>query len=70
MNAATSDLMTDTEVAEFLRISLRTLQNHLKNGPPTERNPNTHDIRLVDRVVIGGQRRWSRASLMEMINGN
>ena len=59
--------MTDTEVADLLRISVKTLRNHLKDGPPTQRMTTEFDVRLVDRTAVGGQRRWSRASLMEML---
>ncbi len=68
--STTQEFMTDREVCDLLRISRQTLRRHLQEGPPTKQMPSTFDIRLVERTTIGGQRRWSRASLMEMINGN
>ena len=68
MTTQQEELMTDEEVADFLRISVKTLYNHLKNGPPQKRNTNSGDVRLIDRVHVGGKRLWRRNSVMQFIN--
>lgn len=67
--AESTQLMTDGELCDVLRISRRTLLNHLQQGPPRKGGKGIDDIRLVRHVKVGGQRRWSRESLNDFING-
>jgi len=61
-------LMTDEEVAEVLRITKTTIRNNLKFGPPKRRHGlESGDLRLIQKVIVGGQRRWLRDSLEAFI---
>jgi hypothetical protein len=63
------DLMTDSEVAEVLRIKTDTLIRHLRNGHPRGLDRNVLDVRLIEHVKVGGKRRWLRASVIAAISG-
>ena len=60
---ASKTMLTDEELCKRLGISYATLHNHLKNGPPTKRHTDVPDVRTIDYVVRGGQRRWLVASV-------
>jgi len=60
-------LMTDAEVCDLLRIQPGTLRKLLREGPPRKRNRNAGDLRLVKRILVGGQRRWLRESVEQFI---
>lgn len=62
MDNKTDKLLTDTEVCELLRISVVTLRTHLRSG---EKN----GIKSIRHIMVGGQRRWVRASVEKFING-
>jgi hypothetical protein len=55
------DLMNDLEVCDVLRISLSTLRRSLDNKDS--------DVQKIKRVNVGGQRRWVRNSVMDLISG-
>jgi predicted site-specific integrase-resolvase len=55
-----SDLMTDAEVADLLRVSTATLRRYLRD----KKSP----IQIIRRVNVG-QRRWVREAVMHFING-
>lgn len=57
------ELMTITEVAEFLSVTRTTVYRLLKDGPPPRST--AVDLRRVKVVGVGSRRRWSRASLLE-----
>ena len=65
-----SELMTDKEVCEILRISPVTLRKHLRDGPARKRHRNAGDIRLIRHLTVGGKRRWPRSAVMNFIHGN
>jgi hypothetical protein len=67
---AKSDLMTDGEVCDALRITRVTLRNHLKNGPPKKRAKNSGDIRLIQHFTVGRQRRWLKSSVEQFKQGD
>jgi len=58
----TAVLMTDSEVAEVLRISVATLRRHLRD----ERSNISRKIRRVD---VDGHRRWVGDSVRGFIRG-
>jgi len=62
-------LMTDAELCEYIGISYATLNNHLKNGPPTKRHADVPDVRTIDYTVKGGQRRWLKSSIEVFLHG-
>ena len=55
-------LLTDTEVCEVLGISVKTLRKYL--DPENEKG---ETIRSIKYSEIGGNRRWSKRSLEEVI---
>lgn len=64
------ELLTDDELCDRLRISKETLRKHLKDGPPKRRNMDTSDVRAINKISIGGQRRWLKSSVDSFIQGN
>ena len=64
-----TELMTDEELCDLLRISKRTLRLHLEQGPLRKQYTKTGYIRLIRKVNIGKYRRWNRASVREFIDG-
>jgi predicted transcriptional regulator len=62
-------LLTDDEFCKRLNISYATLYNHLRNGPPTKRHQNVPDIRTINYIVKGGQRRWLNSSVEDFLYG-
>lgn len=61
MSETAQDLMTDVEVCNVLRISLATLRRSM--------DKETSDIHKIKRVNVGGQRRWVRNSVMDLVSG-
>jgi hypothetical protein len=64
------ELMTDAEVCDALRISINTLRNHIKNGPPKKCGRACGDIRTIKTVSVGAKRFWPRAAVQAFIDGN
>jgi hypothetical protein len=62
------EMLTDSEVAQHLRMSTVTLRKHLREGPPRKRARKAGDIRLIQNTMVGGVRRWSRDSLAEFLS--
>lgn len=63
-------LYTDDELCAVLRISKSTLRKILREGPARQRYRDAGDIRTIQRLTVGGQRRWVKTSVDEFINGN
>ena len=58
----TAVLMTDSEVAEVLRISIATLRRHL-------RDEQSNISKKIRRVDVDGHRRWVSDSVREFVRG-
>lgn len=65
----TPRFLTDRELCEMLRISVSTLQRHLRQGPARRRHGNEIDLRLCRHVVIGGARRWPMDEVNKFLQG-
>jgi len=65
----TKTALTDDELCERLNIDRRTLQRHLKYGPPRVRYPNAGDVRLIERQQVGQKRLWSKDSVDAFLRG-
>lgn len=65
--AMSHDLMTDKEMAAMLRVSLNTLRNHIKHGPPKKCGRTCADIRKIKTVSIGAKRFWPLAAVKAFI---
>ncbi len=63
-----STLITDGELCALLRISPKTMRRILRSGPPRVRHRNGGDLRLIQKVLVGGQRRWLKSSVDVFIN--
>lgn len=64
------ELLTDAELCALLRLKRDTMLRYLRNGPPRRRHgAAAGDIRTIRHIVIGGQRRWVRASVDDFIQG-
>lgn len=61
-------LMTDDELCALLRITRPMLRKVLNYGPASKRYQGG-DLRLIQRVHIGGQRRWLPESVEAYIKG-
>jgi hypothetical protein len=55
-------LITDKELCEIIRISPVTMRRLLKDKASA-------GIASIKRVMVGSQRRWCKASVMEFISG-
>jgi len=56
------ELLTDIELSEVLRINVRTLRNHLAPGVKKGET-----IRKIKHFDVGGNRRWSKRSMKEVL---
>lgn len=56
------ELLTDAELCSLLRIHRSTLYRHLRRGRGA--------LSKIRRLQVGGERRWVRASVLELLNGN
>jgi hypothetical protein len=63
------ELLTDSEFANVLGISVVTLRKALRSGPAKKRNPNSLDVRMCRHVMVGLRRRWPRSAVNEFVNG-
>jgi len=55
------ELMTDTEVAKALRVSVATLRRHIQDSKS--------DLDKIQRRQVGGHRRWVRESVEAFVHG-
>lgn len=62
-----AELLTEKELAALLRVTQRTLREHLKNGPPKKRCAHAGDIRTIKSVMVGARRRWPRSAVMAFL---
>jgi hypothetical protein len=62
-------LITDAELCKLLSISPVTLRKHLREGPPRKRYCDTGDLRMIQHIAVGGQRRWIMESVEKFIKG-
>jgi len=63
-------MLSDAELCDLLGITPRTLQRHLRHGPPRgRRGASAGDLRTIQHVLVGSQRRWKRSSVDAFING-
>lgn len=64
---STQAYLTDSQVCALLQINDSTLRRWLREGPPATK-PDAIDLRLAQPVTIGGQRRWDREKLQQLLN--
>ena len=64
-----NEYLTDKEVCSLLRCQRSTLRRLLnETGRRRKYRPGEVDLRKVNPVVVGGQRRWNRARLVALLN--
>ena len=62
-------VMTDAELCELLHIKPHTMRKLLREGPSRKRTAEESDIRLIQKIVVGGKRLWSRESVESFVKG-